>query len=287
MDTYPEWEAITLDYTYDYVDYIALHQYFGEQEKGTKHFLAQSLDMERYIQTVIGTADYIKAKKRSSKKLYISFDEWGVWSMSDTEVVAQVNQSPWQGAPAFSEQIYTMEDALLFASMLMNFLKYADRIKIACQSLLTNISAAIMTKKEGEVWVQPIYYPFAYTSRYGRGVVLESVIDSPTYECDLFAEVPYLDNVAVYNEEAGELVYFQVNRGEEDLELTSKIEDLEAECVIEHMMLYSDDKKSTNLVNHDLVKSCHADDVLLRNNVIQYALKPLSWNMVRIKVRKV
>lgn len=286
MATYPEWEAITLDHTYDYVDYIALHQYYGSQEKGTEYFLAQSLDMERYIRTVIGTADYIKAKKRSSKELYISFDEWGVWSMPDTEVVDQVNQTPWQIAPAFSEQIYTMEDALLFASMLMNFLKYADRIKIACQSLLTNISAAIMTEKGGEVWVQPIYYPFAYTSKYGRGIVLESIISCPTYTCDSFYEVPYLDSVAVYNDEVGELIYFQVNRGEEELAITSKIEDMDAEYVIEHVLLHSDNKKDTNLKNHNLIKPSNADDVLLQDNVIQYILKPLSWNMIRIKINE-
>ena len=56
--------------------------------------------------------------------------------------------APWQIAPAFSEQIYTMEDALLFAGMMMNFLRYSDRVKLACQSLLTNISACIMQSVE-------------------------------------------------------------------------------------------------------------------------------------------
>ena len=96
-----------------------------------------------------------------SHKINICFDEWGVWSMSDVQVQKSVEDAPWQTAPAISEQIYTMEDALLFASMLMNFIKRADRVKIACQSLLTNISSCIMTEKDGGVWVQPVYYPFA------------------------------------------------------------------------------------------------------------------------------
>lgn len=50
-------------------------------------------------------------------------------------------------SPAISEQIYTLEDALLFAEMQMVILRNADAIKIACQSLLTNISACIMTEK--------------------------------------------------------------------------------------------------------------------------------------------
>lgn len=77
MKTYPDWEAETLKYTYPYVDYVSLHQYYGGQELGTENFLSQSLDMEQYIKTVIGTCDYVKAWHRSDKTLYISFDEWG------------------------------------------------------------------------------------------------------------------------------------------------------------------------------------------------------------------
>lgn len=69
-------------------------------------------------------------------------------------------RKPWQIAPHLSEQVYTMEDSLLFASMLMSFVRHSDRVKVACQSLLTNISATIMTEKGGEVWVQPVFYPF-------------------------------------------------------------------------------------------------------------------------------
>jgi len=29
MPTFPQWEATVLDYAYDYVDYISLHQYYG------------------------------------------------------------------------------------------------------------------------------------------------------------------------------------------------------------------------------------------------------------------
>ncbi len=97
--------------------------------------------MERYIETVLNVCDYVMVKKKMSHKINICFDEWGVWSLSDVQVQKSVEEASWQIAPAISEQIYTMEDALLFASMMMNFIKRADRVKIACQSLLTNISS--------------------------------------------------------------------------------------------------------------------------------------------------
>ncbi|WP_275040371.1 alpha-L-arabinofuranosidase C-terminal domain-containing protein, partial [Anaerovibrio lipolyticus] len=64
-----------------------------------------------------------------------------------------------------------MEDSLLFASMMMVLLKKCDRVKIGCQSLLTNISACIMTKKGGEAWVQPIYFPFELIANNAVGTV--------------------------------------------------------------------------------------------------------------------
>lgn len=285
MPTYPDWEAVTLNYTYDYVDYVSLHQYYGNQDKGTKYFLAQSTDMERYIKTVTGVCDFIKAKKRSDKELYISFDEWGVWSVPDVEVASQVDESPWQVAPHLSEQIYSMEDTLLFASMMMNFLKYADRIKIACQSLLTNISAAIMTEEKGGVWVQPVFYPFSHMAKYGHGTVLQAVTDCDTYDCGDFKQVPYLDHVTVYNREESELVLFAVNRSEEEaIELAYEPEGFEPEAVIEHVMMSHPDKKATNLKNHAEVAPVLHEGTHAEGRQVCAKLPPLSWNMIRVKV---
>ncbi len=285
MLTYPDWEAITLSHTYDYVDYLSLHQYYGNQEKGTAYFLAQSLDMETYIKTVIGTCDFVKAKKRSQKTMYISFDEWGVWSIPDREVASQVDETPWQVAPHLSEQIYTMEDALLFGSMLMNFLKYADRIKIACQSLLTNISAAIMTDRGGKVWVQPIFYPFSHMAAYGQGVVMRDVLTCNTYSSGKFTGVPYMDEVTVYNEQAGELAVFAINRSEtERIELSCDIENFRAEEVIAHTAMHHPDKKATNLDNHEEVKPHETGTAAIDRGTLRAVLQPLSWNMIRIRV---
>jgi len=46
MPTFPQWEATVLDYAYDYVDYISLHQYYGNKENDTADFLAKSDDLD-------------------------------------------------------------------------------------------------------------------------------------------------------------------------------------------------------------------------------------------------
>ncbi len=63
MPTFPQWEATTLDYTYNHVDFVSLHQYYGNRNNDTQSYLAYSLDMDHFIRTVISVCDYIKAKK--------------------------------------------------------------------------------------------------------------------------------------------------------------------------------------------------------------------------------
>lgn len=283
METYTDWERIVLEEAYDYVDYIALHQYYGGQEKGTARFLAQSLDLENYIHTVSGICDMVKSKKHGHKQINISIDEWGVWEIPGTDVENDVNSRDWEIAPALSEQIYTMEDSLLFASMLMAMVRNSNRVKIACQSLLTNISAAIMTEKGGESWVQPIYYPFSYMSKYGRGVVLESADQMETYEADGI-HVPEVDSLAIYNEVRKEVVFFWVNRVDQKKKISIELQEFTGENIVEFISMHAE-RTATNQKQHDLVKPEEQKNVFkMMGNTVMGEIPEYSWNMLRIQV---
>jgi alpha-L-arabinofuranosidase len=60
------------------VESISLHTYFGNSKNNTPHFLAKSVEMDRFITTVVNTCDFVKSKKRSQKTVCLSFDEWNV-----------------------------------------------------------------------------------------------------------------------------------------------------------------------------------------------------------------
>lgn len=282
MATYPQWEATSLDYTYDYVDYISLHQYFDGHEKSFSAFLAQADEMNEFIENVGAVCDFIKTKKRSDKKLFISFDEWGVWTRSSDETVNECDANPWQEAPVISEMIYSFEDALLFGGMLMALIKNADRVKIACQSLLANISAMIMTKKGGEMWLQTIYYPFAQAARYAQGTVMDTRLD-----CDKMVEggkeIPLVDALAVEN--GKELVILAINRNAaEEVNFQIKLEEYKPVEVKEHLVLYHDDMQVTNEINHEAVIPMLQNDCKIMGNKVELELKPASWNVIVIRV---
>ena len=64
----------------------------------------------------------MKAKRRSKKKINLSFDEWNVWYHSNE---ADEKLEKWVNAPHQLEDIYNFEDALLVGSMLITLLRHA------------------------------------------------------------------------------------------------------------------------------------------------------------------
>ena len=282
MPTFASWEATVLDHTYDHVDYLSLHRYYGNQKNDIKNYLAKSIDMDNYIKSVIAVCDYIKAKKRSKKTMYLSFDEWNIWYHSREKDVAN---EPWQDAPPILEDIYNFEDALLFGCLLITLLKNSNRIKIACFAQLVNVIAPIMTEKLGESWRQTIFYPFMHASNFGRGVVLMSMMDVPVYESEEFSNVPYVESVAVYNEENDEIVVFAVNRSlNEHIEFDIDLQGYSASSIKAFSEISGYDIKQTNTKNSALVMPKNSEDSKLEGNIVSAVLKPLSWNMIRVVV---
>jgi alpha-N-arabinofuranosidase len=280
MPTFAEWEATVLDHTYDHVDYISLHTYYGNRDNDLGNYLAQSLDMDQFIYSVISIADYMKAKKRSKKTINLSFDEWNVWFHSNE---ADKKIEPWSVAPPQLEDIYTFEDALLVGSMLISMLKRADRVKIACLAQLVNVIAPIMTEKGGEAWKQPIFYPYMHASVFGRGEALHSIVSSPKYDSKDFTDVPYLDTVVVHDEETETATIFAVNRHQtETLHVECDVRSFEGYKVVEHIVLENDDVKATNQGKRDNVVPHRNGTAKADGGMLTAALSKLSWNVIRL-----
>jgi alpha-L-arabinofuranosidase len=282
MPTFPEWEATVLDNAYEQVDYISLHRYFGNRDSDTANFLASSLDMDQFIKTVVSTCDYVKAKKRSKKTINLSFDEWNVWFHSNE---ADKKIDPWLIAPPQLEDVYTVEDALVVGTMLISLLKHADRVKIANLAQLVNVIAPIMTTQGGPAWRQTIYYPFMHASRYGRGTVLRPVVSSPLYDSKDFTDVPVLECVAVFHEQAEELTLFAVNRDmEASLLLESDVRGFDNYHAIEHIVLHDDNIKATNSAQSpDRVMPYNVEVPSVDGGRLTCSLPNLSWNVIRLK----
>lgn len=281
MPTFPDWERTVLEHTYDVADYISLHVYYGNEENDTANFLAKSLDMDAFIKSVIATCDFVKAKKRSKKTMYLSFDEWNVWFHSHQE---SAKVQPWQVGPPLLEDVYTLEDALLVGSLLITLLRHADRVKIAAIAQLVNVIAPIMTRTGGGAWAQTIYYPLMHASKYGRGLVLSPIIDAPLYDSRDFTDVPVVEAIGVLSEDGEALTLFAVNKDlEEPVTLECQARAFPNFRVVEHIVLEHDDPKATNTeeVPNNVVPHNRGNAKAVDGTVFA-TLPTLSWNVIRL-----
>ncbi len=288
MPTFPTWEAETLDHTYEEVDYISLHQYFGNEDNDTQNFLARSLETDHFIKSVISVCDYVKAKKRSKKEMLLSFDEWNVWYHSKTHDDDSMKAKPWQIAPNLLEDVYTFEDALVVGCMLITFIKHANRLKMACMAQLVNAIAPIVTQPGGGICRQTIFYPFLHASLYGRGTALHPVVSSSKYDSKEYSDVPHLEAIAVFHEEQDELTIFAVNRHLDDAMLMeTNLMGFMGECqVIEHIALENADLKACNTVAQPNRVAPHVKkETVVKNGASSFEIKleSASWNVIRFK----
>lgn len=276
QDTFPSWDRTVLEYTYDLADYISLHRYY-ENHGNDLDFLASFVDMDRFIQTVVSTADYVKAEKRSGKTINLSFDEWNVWYQSKDQ------PHDWMEAPAILEDHYSLLDALVFAGLGMTLLNHADRVKIACLAQLVNVIAPIYTRKGGGVLRQTIFYPFRDLSVYGRGTVLKPAVTCRTVETR-YGGAPLLYSSAAWNGEAEGLTVFCLNIGREPMNLGLSLRSFGRMALSEHICLNGPDTGAVNTFeNPERVAPRRLPTENKAGDSFEIALPGLSWNVLRFQ----
>lgn len=279
MPTFGSWETTVLEHTYDYVDYISLHNYYGNPENDIRLFLSKSLDFDSFIKSVAAICDAVKAKKHSDKTLYLSFDEWNVWYHSNEQDKAI---EPWSVAPPQLEDVYNFEDALFVGCLLITLLKNADRVKMACLAQLVNVIAPIMTENGGAAWAQTIFYPFLHASAYGRGISLCPEVTCEGYSVGDKPFVPFVESAASWNPDNETLTIFAVNRSEDAVQqLAVSLEDFGPLTLIEHLTLQGYDLKAVNTAESSPVVPKADGETKMTDEGAEITLQPLSWNVIR------
>jgi len=281
MPTFGAWEAEVLDHTFDDVEYISIHTYYGNADDDTPKFLACPDEMGEFIEEVVAACDYVAARRRSSKRIMLSFDEWNVWFHSHG---SEKQVPPWSVAPPLLEDCYTMEDALVVGGMLIALLNHCDRVRIACLAQVVNVIAPIMTEPGGRAWRQTIFYPFAHASRFARGTVLRQAVECPTYGTKDRPAVAYLASACIFDPGSHALTILAENRSLEDqMELSVELRGLPGMRLAEWLTMRNDDLKAVNTAGRpDAVVPQEADGVSVAGERARAALEPASWNVIRL-----
>ncbi|GAA2727640.1 arabinosylfuranosidase ArfA [Cellulomonas aerilata] len=286
MPTFGAWEATVLEHTYDVVDYISAHAYYQLLDGDHASFLACSVDMDRFIDQVVATADHVGARLGSDKRIDISFDEWNVWYLRELMSGQGGLPKDWTVAPRTSEEAYTVLDAVVVGSLLITLLRHADRVTAASQAQLVNTISSIRTEPNGPAWRQSIFHPFARTARHARGTVLDLRLDAPTTTTPTYGEVPVLDAVATHDADEGRLAVFVVNRHpSEPVSFSTDLRAFGGGQIAEAVVIADDDLTAANTqADPDRVVPRPHPDASVTDGTLTAQLPPASWSMVVLEV---
>jgi alpha-N-arabinofuranosidase len=298
MPSFGDWGDTVLEQSFDHVEYISLHTYINNYAGDSAAFLASPDLVDRFIEEVAAIADAVAQRRSASKRVWLSFDEWNVWYR--TRRTQQQRTKPgWPVAPPILEEVYDVQDALVFGGICIALLNHADRIKAACLAQLVNVIAPIMTETGGPAWRQTIFWPFAHFSNFGRGRVLHAQIESPTYAATYYdprgaqelyfplPEVPYLKLAAVHDEQSHRLTLFALNRNaKEQMSLRVRADGFGELEIDQALQLHDPDLSAVNSkAQPDRVRPTGLTNVRAQHGVLEATLAPASWNVIRAKAR--
>ena len=294
MPTFGRWDDEVLEHTFELIDFVSLHTYLNNYASDTAAFLASPDVLDSFIEEVVAIADAVAARRRSPKRLMLTLDEWNVWYRTRRTRTDRVKEG-WPIAPPILEEIYNMEDALVFGGACISILNHADRVKTACLAQLVNVIAPIMTETGGTAWRQTIFWPFAQMSRLGRGRVLRTRISSETYAASYYdprgtqdhhfpVQAPYL-KAAVVADAKGGVSLFLLNRDlQQEMRVTIDARNFGRLALKEASELHHADLKAINDKATPLrVKPQPLDAIKIGPDGIEATLKPASWTVIRIE----
>ncbi|HQI84394.1 MAG TPA: alpha-L-arabinofuranosidase C-terminal domain-containing protein [Anaerolineae bacterium] len=278
MPTYPDWDRTVLEIAWEHMDYHSMHYYINNNAGDTASYLASAVRFERFVDTMEGTLRYVKAKRRSTHDVYLSWDEWQVWHSIGAPMGGH-----WTEAPPLAEDIYNLEDALVVAQWLNVFLRKSHVLKIACVAQIVNVISWLQTRGDA-LLKQPSFYVFKLVSNLARGVALDVLVKAPLLETKQHGEVPALDVSASFDAETQKGAIFLVNRSQTETVSTDLIWQGEApRQVTGAYQVAGTDVKAVNTYEHpNTIVSRQIAVGPMDGNSLTLHLPPLSFTAISV-----
>jgi alpha-N-arabinofuranosidase len=252
--SFAEWDRIVCEEAYDYFDYLSLHRYYDYRPKKSEAFydIEEDItdvpffprDLQDYLDTVLSACDFVKGKGRKEKTIMISFDEYGV-NTERLPVPGMGNENTYVSC--------SLLDSIIYGGMLCTFINNADRIKIACQSLLINESGILSTLPGGKVIRQIPYYVLKDFIHLAQGEALRfRTTELPEAKTNHHGLQKTITAAGTFDKRNGKLRVFVVNSSlDTGCPLKISFGSFKSVKPLFHSVLYDDDWKTANTFEHE------------------------------------
>ena len=203
----PSWDRPVLESLVDHVDYISAHHYtVSDDPKDYYEILGSVAQMERTIENSALVAESVSAQARKPAPVWTALDEWNI-------VNNWADGSKRDDVHKF-EVMYNLRDALWVASALNSIHRHCRTVRMANLAQLVNVLAPMQTSPSG-LLLLTTFCPLELYARRSGNLALEVMVQSPGFETKSFANQPYLDASATYDEAKQRVMLAVVNRRKE------------------------------------------------------------------------
>jgi len=271
----PAWDRTVLDVTWDWIDYISIHEYFlpnnaPEAEDPYHAMQAEVQRTEARLRILEGAINEAAHVRKTTKKPLIAFDEWNVW---------------YRTFPGKNnlEEIYDLGDALTVAAFLHLLHRHCNTIGMANLAQLVNVIAPIFTNDNG-MFLQTIFAPLELYAARHLPVVLEAWCACERFPARENETVPYLDVLATAGESNEGLCLSVVNR-HPDKAISAKIEIANAPACkqISVCQINGPAVDAVNTFGKEVVKTTE-QDAISAGDCLEYTFAAHSITMFEWKV---
>lgn len=254
-----DWNEYVLDKMIGKIDYISVHRYAtealpdGRNNKVFSDHMSLGLDIDQKIETTQALIKKAMVKSESKRPVYISFDEY---------------------SPGFGGLL----SSLMLAQHLNSFLRYADVVKMANITMITNL---VGNSPEGD-FKNSIFHTFLLYSKNALGTALDVKTVCEEYDNEIFKNIPYLDVTAVLNESAKKVVLNVVNRHEtEGVETNIDLQtgDYAGKATVNLINAETIDVRNTKTAQ--LIKT-QSEQVSFKGNTIKHNFPAHSFTQIEI-----
>lgn len=279
LPTYLEWDREVLEYLWDDADFISLHRY-AVNRNNVAEFLASTKGIDRQIEDIDAVCRFMQAKKRTTRRVYLSFDEWNVWYRTTGP---EFTNGRGQFAAHLLEEEFDLADALVVAGFLNSFIRHADCVKMASLAQVVNAIAPILTRGD-DLLLQTTYYPLLMLANRREGTALQTRVNGPGYESEKYGMVDYIDASAILD--GNRLTAFLINRSEEEpvpirLECPGRIKDVFSAEVLSGPSAIS----RNSFENRNMICNRPLNSIRVQNGTAEITVPPLSFSAVSLDLR--
>jgi len=216
----------------------------------------------------------------------VAWDEWNMFG--------------WVFDGVEKDETYTLEDAVVTASIMNSFIRNAETVCMANYSTFVNINGALSTKEDGTSLKRAQYPVFCLYGNHTGDELVTSETESETFELllphdyralakqrpgrpsEAKTTIPYLDCVVSASEDGNKLYLHIVNKNEtKAYETAISLMECEGYESAVHYEIYHENLNAANTVGDEQVKVCKKE-LKLSGTELNVSFREHSVNVIEI-----